>query len=176
MRNCDSPLKEAVRVALEKRYAFDTTSAHGLIHLALQAARLGDAEKVNTNIDHFARRHYLYNGLVTSHDPELSIYNLDGILSFPRLLMEMLIYTEPNRIEILPAWPDNFPDGSITGMRVYGGHTIDMTWKDKKMVSVNIHAANDEKCELVFDGKTKCILLERGKNYTLDEYGVLQGD
>ena len=35
--------RRRLKVALDKRFGFDTSSAHGLIHLALQAARLGDA-------------------------------------------------------------------------------------------------------------------------------------
>ena len=43
--------------------------------MALQAVRLGDIDKVKTNLDRFSRRHYLYDGLVTSHDPEHQVYN-----------------------------------------------------------------------------------------------------
>lgn len=44
--DADPALQKAAKVALDKRFGFDTSSAHGLIHLALQAARLGDADKV----------------------------------------------------------------------------------------------------------------------------------
>lgn len=173
LKNCNDSLKSAVCLALEKRYAFDTTSAHGLIHLALQAARLGDIEKVYANIDRFSKRHYLYDGLITSHDPEHATYNLDGILSFPRLLMEMLIYTEPNLIEILPAWPTNYPNGNIKGMRIYGGHTLDMSWRNGKMTKINIHAENDESYELIFQGNKRNITLEKGRNYSFNEQFIL---
>ncbi|MFK2340642.1 hypothetical protein ACIXN4_02515 [Bacteroides fragilis] len=93
----DPRLIHAARIALNKRFAFDTGSAHGLIHVALQAVRLGDIDKVKTNLDRFSRRHYLYDGLVTSHDPEHQVYNLDAVLSIPRLLMEMLVYTEKGK-------------------------------------------------------------------------------
>ena len=90
--DADPALQKAAKVALDKRFGFDTSSAHGLIHLALQAARLGDADKVRQNIERFSKRNYLYDGLITSHEPGRAIFNLDAILSFPRLLMEMLVY------------------------------------------------------------------------------------
>lgn len=92
--DADPALQKAAKVALDKRFGFDTSSAHGLIHLALQAARLGDADKVRQNIERFSKRNYLYDGLITSHEPGRAIFNLDAILSFPRLLMEMLVFTK----------------------------------------------------------------------------------
>lgn len=124
--DADPALQKAAKVALDKRFGFDTSSAHGLIHLALQAARLGDADKVRQNIERFSKRNYLYDGLITSHEPGRAIFNLDAILSFPRLLMEMLVFTKSGYIEFLPAWPVGFPDGSLKGMRIYGGHTLDI--------------------------------------------------
>ena len=103
--DADPALQKAAKVALDKRFGFDTSSAHGLIHLALQAARLGDADKVRQNIERFSKRNYLYDGLITSHEPGRTIFNLDAILSFPRLLMEMLVFTKSGYIEFLPAWP-----------------------------------------------------------------------
>ena len=103
--DADPALQKAAKVALDKRFGFDTSSAHGLIHLALQAARLGDADKVRQNIERFSKRNYLYDGLITSHEPGRAIFNLDAILSFPRLLMEMLVFTKSGYIEFLPAWP-----------------------------------------------------------------------
>ena len=37
--------------------------------------------------------------------------NLDTSLSMPHLLMEMLVFSRPGYIELLPAWPKDFADG-----------------------------------------------------------------
>ena len=149
--DADPALQKAAKVALDKRFGFDTSSAHGLIHLALQAARLGDADKVRQNIERFSKRNYLYDGLITSHEPGRAIFNLDAILSFPRLLMEMLVFTKSGYIEFLPAWPVGFPDGSLKGMRIYGGHTLDICWKAGRLESFTIHAVADETLEWAHD-------------------------
>lgn len=158
---------QAAGIALDKRFAFDTSSAHGLIHLALQASRLKKIDVVKLNIDRFSRRGYLYNSLVTSHEPRQQIYNLDAVLSFPRLLMEMLVFTEPGRIELLPAWPASYPDGSIKGVRLYGGHTLDITWKSGKLVSATLLAGSSETLELMNGDHKKTLKLKKGKMYAL---------
>lgn len=163
-------LVQAAKVALDKRFEFDTSSAHGLLHLALQAIRIGDMDKVVKNLDRFSRRHYVYNSLVTSHDPDHQIYNLDAILSLPRLFMEMLVYTEPGKIELLPAWPKEYADGQLKGVRVFGGHTLDIRWKDGELVNSILHAGQDERYEVVYRDKAKRLELHKGETYSLSNY------
>ena len=159
----DKGLIKAAEVALDKRFAFDTGPAHGLIHVALQAVRLGDVDKVKTNLGRFSRRHYLYNGLVTSHDPNHQTYNLDAILSFPRLLMEMLVYTEPGKIKLLPAWPEEYPDGHVEGICIFGGHRLDITWKQGKLEKAVIHPRESGVYEIACGDMKKQISLRKGK-------------
>ena len=163
----DPRLIQAAQVALDKRFEFDTSSAHGLLHVALQAVRLGDIEKVRVNLDRFSRRHYVYNSLITSHDPEHQIYNLDAILSLPRLFMEMLVYTETGMIELLPAWPEEYADGNLRGVRLFGGHTLDLSWEKGKLKNASLHAQKDETFQVVYQNKEKELSLEKGKVYHL---------
>lgn len=163
--NVDIKLQKAANVALDKRFEFDVTSAHGLIHLALQAARLKRLDVVQTNIDRFSRRGYLYGSLVTSHEPNHQIYNLDAILSFPRLLMEMLAFTKKGYLEVMPAWPVSYPDGTLKGMRIYGGHTLDITWKEAKLESLKIHAVADDDLIMKYKGKQYPVKLRKGTCY-----------
>lgn len=163
----DEQLIKAARIALDRRFGFDTSSAHGLLHVALQAARLGEMDKITHNLDRFSRRNYVYNSLVTSHDPDHQIYNLDAVLSLPRLFMEMLVYTEPGKIELLPAWPKEYADGRLKGIRVFGGHTLDLAWKAGKLTEAVLHAAQDGAYEVVYLGKTRQLDLKNGEVYSL---------
>lgn len=169
----DKELIKAAKVALEKRFEFDTSSAHGLIHVALKAARLGDMDKIMKNLDRFCRRHYIYNGLVTSHDPDHQTYNLDAVLSLPRLFLEMLVYTEPGKIELLPAWPEEYGDGQIKGIRVFGGHTLDISWKEGRLVDAVLYAGEDGHYEVSYRDKVKEIELCKGKEYHFSDKELL---
>ena len=161
----DPALLKAAQVALDRRFMTDTDSAHGLMHVALIAARLHDVEKVRTNLGRFSRRGYVYTGLVTSHYPKNNVYNLDSVLSLPCLLMEMLVYTDPGRIELMPAWPKDFPDGHITGIRVQNGHKLDLVWTAGKLVSATLHPVRDDTCEIRYGDTVKSVSLKAGKPF-----------
>lgn len=164
----DPALDKAVRVALEKRCAFDTTSAHGLMHAAIMASRLQDVEKVRTNLDRFARRQYLSNGFVTSHNPDHGVYNLDAALSLPRLLMEMLALSRPGYIRLMPGWPEEYADGTMAGVLVRGGHKLDISWVDGALKSALLYAGKDSRCEIHYGDVTQRLDLEAGEIYRLD--------
>ncbi|MDZ8117833.1 glycosyl hydrolase family 95 catalytic domain-containing protein [Pontiella agarivorans] len=164
----DPVLEQAARVALEKRFAYDTTSAHGLMHAALMASRLRDAEKVQVNLDRFARRRYLYSGFVTSHNPNHKVYNLDAALSMPRLLMEMVVLSKPGFVELLPGWPESYADGSLNGVLIRGGHKMDISWADGKLKSAVLYAGKDGSCEIRYKELSRSLDLKAGKTYRLN--------
>ncbi|MFC8433272.1 hypothetical protein [Streptomyces sp. NPDC057253] len=53
---------------------------------------------------------------MTAHNPDLEIYNADAAHALPGVLAEMLVYSRPGVLEILPALPDQLPKGSISGV------------------------------------------------------------
>ncbi|WP_158674128.1 glycosyl hydrolase family 95 catalytic domain-containing protein [Pedobacter sp. KBW01] len=163
--DADKYLLQGAKVALAKRFKSDTESAHGLIHLALMAARLHDEEKVAANLNRFAQRNYVYTGLSTSHNPNHAIYNLDSSLSLQRLLADMLVFSQPGRIELLPAYSSNLPDGKLSGVRIHGGHKLDLQWIAGKLQSAIIYAGANETCTFLYKGKEKKIQLMAGKIY-----------
>jgi len=163
----DQALLDAAKVALNKRFISDTESAHGLIHLAMMAARLHDREKVMANLNRFAQRSYVYTGLSTSHNPNHEIYNLDAALSLQRLLADIVVFSQPGRIDLLPAYTKAFPNGKLTGVRIHGGHKLDIQWADGKLKSAIIHAGKSEVCTFLYKGKERKLQLVAGKDIRL---------
>jgi len=164
----DPKLLKAAGMALDKRFSFDARETHGLMHVSLMATRLKDAEKVRTNLHRLASRKYFYNNMATSCRPGQKINNLDASLSLPRLLMEMLVFSRPGHIELLPTWPEECPDGSITGVLVRGGHRIDLTWADGKVVSATLHAGRDDSGNIIHGAVKKTFAFNAGKSYRFD--------
>ena len=112
----DTPeLFEAARVAARLR-GQGNRSAHGLMHMALVAARLKDAEVVHRNLTQILHDEFIYPSLVTSHNPNHHIYNVDAGTSLPAVVMEMLVSSRPGVVELLPAVHEAFPRGSLTGV------------------------------------------------------------
>lgn len=105
--------------ALDKR-GDQNISAHGSLHRALAGARLKDGGKVYSNLKKIIGNNMIFKSLMTSHNPNLDIYNADAANAFPGVLAEALIYSRPGVLEILPALPDQLAKGSITGVRARG--------------------------------------------------------
>jgi len=81
--------------------------------------------------------------------------------------MEMLVFSQPGRMELLPAWPEDFPDGRIDGIRVVGGHKLDIAWADGKLRSATIHAGRNETSEVAIGNETKTLTLKAGESHRI---------
>jgi hypothetical protein len=100
------------------------SSAHGLCHRALAAARLKDAYLVDWEIKQLLNQGYFNQTLRSSHNP-YGGPQPDAQGGLPTILMEMLCYSRPGLIEILPALPSALRRGSISGMRARSFARID---------------------------------------------------
>lgn len=135
-------LFEAVRKAVDKRLeaGLGNKSAHGILHILLVAARLGDPELAWRMLDEFARLRFINSSMITCHNPGLAIFNLDATFTMPAVLMKLLVHSEPGRLELLPALPtDRLLSGTVRGMRARGGVTIEMLHWNMRTRNVTVH-------------------------------------
>ena len=76
-----------------------------------------------------------YPNLFDAHSP----FQIDGNFGGASGVLEMIAQSsEDGTIKELPALPDAWKDGSVKGMRLRNGKTLDMTWRDGKVVSKTI--------------------------------------
>ncbi|MFB8179113.1 RICIN domain-containing protein [Streptomyces sp. NPDC055966] len=116
----DAPsLVRPAKRALELR-GDQNISAHGSLHRALAWARLKDGGQVYGNLRKILGNNMVFKSPMTSHNPNLDIYNADAANAVPGVLAEALVYSRPGVLEILPALPDQLPKGTITGVRARG--------------------------------------------------------
>lgn len=137
-----SPLAEAAMKTLQKK-GFETTgwSCGWRVNLY---ARLSDGENAYRMYrrllryvspdgykgDDARRGGGTYPNLLDAHSP----FQIDGNFGGCAGVIEMLVQSAPDSISVLPALPSAWSEGSITGVRTRTGKTVDIKWKNGKVV------------------------------------------
>ncbi len=99
----------------DRRRVPERLAAHGRCHRALVGARLKDSFMVDTELRQLLEQGYVAATLRCSHDPYIAPMP-DAQGGIPTIMMEMLLYSRPGVIEVLPALPSSLTKGSIDGM------------------------------------------------------------
>ncbi len=127
-------------------------------------ARLGDGDKAGENVQALLAKSTLPN-LFDTHPP----FQIDGNFGGVAGVCEMLMQSHTGEIELLPALPKSWANGSINGLRARGGYEVDVAWKDGKLESAtirNISGVNQFKVRL--GDKTVKLKVQPGKTISLN--------
>ncbi len=94
------------------------------------------------------------------------IFSFDATEASVAGICDMLVQSFDGYIELLPALPSAWPTGSVKGLCAQGALTVDLTWKDSKPVSADIHAEKANTVNLLVDYGTPFTMTVDGKTVT----------
>ena len=180
-------LAAAARRSLEVRG--DDGTGWGLAMKMGMWARLGDGERAYLLLTHLLRPVRIdgpeqrwhggaYPNLFSTHPP----YQIDGNFGATAAIAEMLLQSSwpaadvgTPRINLLPALPDAWPEGEVSGLVARGGIVVDMTWKDGKLVSATVTSRNSlPLCVCCGEKRINMPTLTEGASITLDGNLIIQ--
>jgi alpha-L-fucosidase 2 len=90
-------------------------------------------------------RQSTFPNLMDTHPP--GVFQIDGNLGAANGMLEALVQScwmpDATVIELLPALPAQWPEGSIRGLRARGNAVLNMQWKGGKILALELHANSD---------------------------------
>ncbi|NUP45363.1 MAG: glycoside hydrolase family 95 protein [Streptomyces sp.] len=99
------------------------------------------------------------------------IFQIDANFGTPAAMTEMLLYSRPGHLELLPALPDAWASsGHITGLPARGGFVVDVKWRDAKPTSVRLRSVGGRTTTVEFAGRTRDVVLKAGASVTLKDF------
>lgn len=103
-------------------------------------ARLGDGDLAWESLKKLME-HSTGINLFDSHPMEGgSIFQIDGNFGATAAIAEMLLQSHDGEIAFLPALPNDWPSGSVSGLRARGGLEIDLIWSNKLITQARVRA------------------------------------
>ncbi len=140
-------LAEAARVSLEARG--DGGTGWSLAWKINFRARLQDGNRAHSLLRRLLRPTGMqgydmmdgggsYNNLLCAHPP----FQLDGNMGGTAGMAEMLLQSHEGIIHILPALPDAWGAGKVSGLRARGGFTLEFSWKSGEISELKIYGAS----------------------------------
>lgn len=126
-------------------------------------ARLKDGERAYKLLKNLLSPESTYPNLFCAHPP----FQIDGNFGGASGITEMLLQSHDGRIDLLPALPAAWKDGSFRGMRVQGNAEVSCRWKDGLVRKVILWSAEGGSFTIAANGQHTTVTLSPGEKIRL---------
>lgn len=127
-----------------------------------QWARLHDGNHAYT-----LYRNLLKNGTLDNLWDTHAPFQIDGNFGGTAGITEMLLQSQMGFIHLLPALPDAWSTGSVSGLMARGNFEVGLNWTNGLLSEATIKAKSGGKCTLRYGSHTLSLNTRAGKTYTL---------
>ena len=94
-----------------------------------------------------------YPNLLDAHPP----FQIDGNFGGAAAVSEMLVQSNADYIELLPALPKAWPSGAVKGLKARGNYEIEMSWNAGLVTNVKIKSTTSTTAKVLMNGKMQLI-------------------
>lgn len=126
-----------------------------MAHRMCARARLGEAEKAHQVYQKFIAERTFPN-LLTWQPP----FQVDGTFGSLAGVAEMLLQSHDGFIDILPALPEAWSEGSYEGLVARGNFLLSVIWNNGEAVSIEITSRAGKQCKLRYPGIEKALVAD----------------
>lgn len=127
-------------------------------------ARLQDGNESYKHLRLLLEKSTLPN-LFDNHPP----FQIDGNFGGTAGIAEMLLQSQNGVVNILPALPDAWPEGSVTGLKARGNFEVDIEWEAGKMKEIVIRSLSGAPLNMVCGGNKVFMETVKGSTYRFDK-------
>jgi alpha-L-fucosidase 2 len=106
----------------------------------------------------------LYTNLFDAHPP----FQIDGNFGYTAGVAEMLLQSHEDKIRLLPALPNAWQTGKISGLKARGNIKVSMEWENGNLKSATFIAQKDKTVLINYKGKTIEIELKRNQEVIIN--------
>ena len=106
----------------------------------------------------------VYHNLFDAHPP----FQIDGNFGGAAGMGEMLLQSQMNYLDLLPALPSALPNGEIKGMCARGGFVLNFSWQNGQLKRVEVRSESGNNCVLKYGEKQISFPTQKGKSYSFN--------
>jgi len=172
-------LAQAVKTTLEKRG--DISTGWAIAWRLNLWARLQDGNRTHRILRALLGPERTYPNLFDAHPPFQIDGNLGGAAGIAEMLLQSHVAAPVGgagskaqisdlrfEIELLPALPDAWPTGRVSGLRARGGFEVDVAWRDGALVSATLRTTSGGTARLRYRDGVRDLTLPAGGTFTWD--------
>ena len=161
-------LVEPVKKVLEQRGDGGTGFSRGW-KMALWA-RLNDGDRANSIFKGYLKEQ-CYASLFAKCFTPLQV---DGSFGVTAGITEMLVQSHEGMIELLPALPTEWREGTFNGVCARGGFELNITWNDNELTNVGVFSRSGKPCRINTEKEVQVFLNDKQVDVTKHSDGSIE--